>query len=140
MTARHWAVPYLGIPWVKDGDGPDGFQCWAFVRFVQDRHFGRALPAIPNPDDVMAWARTFRDHPERRRWTRADAPAEGDCVLMRQARYPVHVGVWIAPPGERPGVLHCAMGTGVVFQRPDHLALAGWSIEGFYRFNDEGRP
>ena len=130
----HWAASYVGLPWKADGEGPDSFHCWAFVRWVQRRHFGRELPDIPNPRDLLAMAHMFRDHPERRRWALAEKPAEGDCALMRQARYPIHVGVWIAVDGG--GVLHCVQGSGVVFQRLDALAMHGWRVEGFYRFQD----
>jgi len=146
-SESHWATRYIGLPWEATGEGPDHFNCWAFVRFVQARHFGRDLPAIPNPEDLLAQARLFRDHPERARWTPVDTPQEGDCVLLRQARYPVHVGVWVDadPPSPRVqgpgirragggGVLHCSRDLGVVFQRSEALELNGWQVAGFYRF------
>lgn len=141
----HWAENYIGLPWSATGEGPprgeDGetpdretwrFHCWAFVCWVQERHFGRALPAIANPEDLLGIARDFRDHPERKRWIQVDVPAEGDCVLMRQARYPIHVGVWLDVDGG--GVLHCAQEAGVAFQGVTALAANGWRIEGTYRF------
>ena len=134
----HWASQYIGLPWSARGEGPDSFHCWAFVRHIQSEHFGRVLPDIPNPEDLLTLARAFRDHPERRRWGLAAEAADGDCVLLRQARYPVHVGVWLDAEagGGRGGVLHCARDCGVVFQRPDALVLNGWQIEGFYRFKE----
>ena len=131
----HWASHYIGLPWSARGEGPDSFHCWAFVRHIQREHFGRTLPEIPNPEDLLALARAFRDHPERRRWALVGEAADGDCVLMRQARYPVHVGVWLDADGG--GVLHCCGDCGVVFQPPGALALNGWRIEGFYRFKEE---
>lgn len=132
----HWASQYIGLPWSAQGEGPDSFHCWAFVRHIQGEHFGRPLPEIPNPEELLTLARAFRDHPERQRWDPAADGADGDCVLLRQARYPVHVGVWLdveAGDGSG-GVLHCSRDCGVVFQRPDALMLNGWKIEGFYRF------
>ncbi len=70
----HWAETYIGIPWSATGDGPTSYHCWAFVRYIQIEHFGRALPGIPNPEDVLAIARGFRDHPERQRWEQIDIP------------------------------------------------------------------
>lgn len=61
----HWAVCYIGLPWSAHGRGPDIFNCWEFVRIIQDRHFGRAQPVIANPEDTLAMGRTFRDHPGR---------------------------------------------------------------------------
>ena len=128
----HWAETYIGIPWSATGDGPASYHCWAFVRHIQKEHFGRDLPSIPNPEDVLAIARGFRDHPERQRWKLVNAPKDGDCVLMRQARYPIHVGVWLDVDGG--GVLHCSQEAGVAFQGVNALALNGWHIEGFYHF------
>jgi hypothetical protein len=128
----HWAEHYIGIPWSATGDGPVSYHCWAFVRHIQKEYFGRDLPGIPNPEDVLAIARGFRDHPERQRWKLVNAPKDGDCVLMRQARYPIHVGVWLDT--DNGGVLHCSQEAGVAFQTLNSLALNGWSVEGFYRF------
>lgn len=128
----HWAENYIGTPWSATGVGPGSYHCWAFVRHVQEEQFGRALPGIPNPEGILSIARDFRDHPERRRWKRVKVPGEGDCVLMRQARYPIHVGVWLDVDGG--GVLHCSQEAGVAFQSLSSLALNGWSVEGFYRF------
>ncbi|MBT3305060.1 MAG: hypothetical protein HN377_01110 [Alphaproteobacteria bacterium] len=128
----HWAEHYIGIPWSATGEGPDNFHCWAFVRHIQKQNFGRDLPGIPNPEDVLAIARGFRDHPERQRWELVNAPNDGDCVLMRQARYPIHVGVWLEV--DNGGVLHCSQEAGVAFQTLNSLALNGWSVEGFYKY------
>jgi cell wall-associated NlpC family hydrolase len=128
----HWASAYIGLPWSAHGRGPDLFNCWEFVRAVQASQFGRVLPVISNPEDMRAMGRTFRDHPERQRWTKVEVPQEGDCVLLRRSRHPIHVGVWLGVDGG--GVLHCAQDAGVVFQRPDALRLNGWAVEGFYRY------
>lgn len=128
----HWASQYIGLPWTTHGTGPDSFNCWSFVRMVQERYFGRSLPEIPNPEDLLEMAKAFRDHSERRRWLAVDEPDDGDCVLLRQARFPIHVGVWLAVDGG--GVLHCSRDSGVVFQRTAALLFNGWKIEGGYRF------
>jgi cell wall-associated NlpC family hydrolase len=134
-NAMHWAASYIGLPWSATGDGPESFHCWALVRHVQREQFSRSLPEIPNPDDLLSIAKSFRDHPERRRWDLVDVPEEGDCVLMRQARYPVHVGVWLEVDAGR--VLHVVPDKGVVAQSRDSLAAHGWRIEGFYRFTGD---
>jgi hypothetical protein len=134
----HWATALIGLKWSVHGSGPDTFNCWEFVRMVQARHFGRALAEIANPEDILVMGRTFRDHPERRRWAKVEHPAEGDCVLLRQSRHPIHVGIWLDVDGG--GVLHCSRESGVVFQNPAALKLNGWGIEGFYRFSCGPRP
>jgi hypothetical protein len=79
--------------------------------------------------------KTFNEHPERKRWQRVSAPKHGDAVLMRQSRYPVHVGVWLDIDGG--GVLHCTQSVGVVFQDLWALDRHGWRVEGFYAFRGE---
>ncbi len=128
----HWAAAYIGLPWEATANGPRAYNCWSFVRHVQKAHFGLDLPEIPNPEDLRLLAESFRDHPERARWKNVGLPQEGDCVLLRMSRVPIHVGVWLCEMGG--GVLHCARGAGVVYQRLDALDLNGWKIAGFYRF------
>ncbi len=134
---RHWAEELIGRPWLAGGRGPRAFDCWGLVRWCLRRRFAVEVPEIPvDPEDLRAVCETFRAHPERRRWRSVDRPAEGDAVLMRQSRHPVHVGLWLEVDGG--GVLHAVRDAGVVFQRPQELATHGWRIEGFYRF-DGGR-
>jgi len=96
------------------------------------------LPEIPvDATNLRAVLKGFQSHPERERWEVVAHPHdrfEGDAVLMRQSRYPVHVGVWLGADGG--GVLHCMQGAGVVFQRIEHLRLHGWQVEGIYRFKE----
>ncbi len=140
----HWAEELIGRPWIAGGRGPDAFDCWGLVRFCWRERFGIEVPEISvDAADLRAVLAGFRDHPERRRWCRVE-PArerarerarEGDGVLMRQSRYPVHVGLWLAVDGG--GVLHAVRDSGVVFQIPADLATHGWRIEGTYRFTGE---
>ena len=116
---------YIGIPWVAGAQGPDAFDCMAFFRYVQGRHFGIEVPQIiaPDYDDPMALSAMFSDHPERQRWTRIDQPRHGCAVLVRR---PMHIGVWLDMDGG--GVLHCVRGAGVVFTHG-----GAWPASGFGR-------
>ena len=58
-------------------------------------------------------------------------PQDGDVVLMRQAKNPVHAGLWLNIDGG--GVLHCVRGNGVVFQNVCSLNTSGWFLDSFYR-------
>lgn len=132
----HWAEELIGRPYRAGGQGPDAFDCWGVVRWVMAHRFGRELPAIPiDASDLRAILTAFRDHPERQRWSLVASPAEGDCVLLRQSRHPIHVGVWLSVDGG--GVLHAVEANGVVFQRVRDLLTCGWRIEGFYRRNED---
>ena len=129
----HWAAELIGRPWHAGARGPDAFDCWGLFLAIQREHFGRDLPEIPvDANDLRTVMTTFRDHPERQRWVAVAQPAEGDAVLLRQSRHPVHVGVWLAVDGG--GVLHAVKDAGVVFQKLPELLLHGWRVEGYYRF------
>ncbi len=134
VFSAHWAAPYIGGPWSKHGQGPETWNCWSFFRHVQQAHFGVETPAVPYADDLLVLARLFRDHGERGRWQPVIAYREGDGVMMRTARYPIHVGVWLEVDGGR--VLHCTPPSGVVCQSRRDLAANGWRIDGVYRHRE----
>lgn len=122
-----WAAQYIGEPWVAGRN-----DCWAFARRVQAEVFAREVPAVDiDALDARACARAIAAHPERLRWSRVDAPAEGDLVLMAHAKHPSHVGVWVSADGG--GVLHALQGAGVVFQTRAALALSGWGHLEYWR-------
>lgn len=133
----HWAAQYIGRPWSATGEGPESFNCWNFVRHVQARHFGRDLPEIPFAEDMLDRAKLFRDHDEHRRWHPVEIhdALDGDVVLLRQARYPIHVGIWLGGAGGR--VIHCPH-DGVSCQDLLSLRMGGWHVSGVYRFQGDG--
>ncbi len=134
----HWACQYIGLPWqlgCRDGSAVD---CWGLVVWVQQQQFNRQLPDIVVTDDnLKQFIHTFRAHPERQRWQLTETPIEGDAVLLRQSRYPMHVGVWVCISQAEQGVLHCVKGNGVVFQSLSSLRLSSWQVSGYYRYNDD---
>jgi cell wall-associated NlpC family hydrolase len=123
----HWAVQYIGEPWVaRDHD------CWAFARRVWREQFGRDVPAVDvDACNRIACVRAFATHEERTHWHNVAEPQEGDAVLLSQSKHPSHVGVWIDADGG--GVLHCVEGFGVVFQTVASMRAAGWHGMEFYR-------
>ena len=128
----HWATEFIGRPWHAGARGPDAFDCWGLFLAIQRKYFHRVLPEIPvDANDLRTVMMTFRDHPERQRWMSVVKPVEGDAVLLRQSRHPVHVGVWLVVDGG--GVLHAVKDAGVVFQKLPELLLHGWRVEGFYQ-------
>ena len=66
--------------------------------------------------------------------TEVEKPQEGDIVFMRQAKNPVHAGIWLNI--DDGGVLHCVRENGVVFQEVPALNLCGWFIHSFYRVKE----
>jgi hypothetical protein len=116
---------YIGIPWEEGGEGPDAFDCMAFVGHIQRKHFGVELPKIVIPDyqDRRSLVGLIGNHPENKNWLPVDAPRHGDSVLVRS---PAHYGVWLDIDGG--GVLHCLRGAGVVF-----TTAASWATSGLGR-------
>lgn len=105
----------IGLPWVVGAAGPDAFDCWGLFVTVQRQCFGRELPQNSvDATNLRAVLDAFSGHPERQRWQPVSEAEEGDAVLMRQSRYPVHIGVWLDIDGG--GVLHAVRHAGVVFQ------------------------
>ena len=120
----HWAAQYIGIPWVRGGEGPHAYSCWGFFRHVQASRYGRSIPTIAvDPDDAAALVNLFSAHPEGRHWAAVDHPNDGDAVVIHQ---PLHVGLWLDYDGG--GVLHCARGRGVIFTHD-----SAWASSGFGR-------
>lgn len=132
---NHWAADLIGLPWVYGASGPREFDCWGFVRYVQDMHYGVQIPAIAAPQSWVEAHSLIRDHSERQRWAQCAEPSDGCVVLMAKSRHPVHVGV-VVLAGPTLGVLHCIQKTGVVFQALPNLASCGWGKLTYYRRKD----
>lgn len=130
---QHWAVQYIGRPWVSGAIGPDEFDCWGFFRYIQNLHYGIDVPPhITDAADLKAVATEFRDSAERINWTPASKPFEGCAVLMAHHKYPSHVGLWLDVDGG--GVLHCVRGEGVVFSNLSSLKTCGWGRVEYYKY------
>lgn len=128
----HWAVNYIGMPWVSGQEGPHAFDCWGLVRYVQQQHYARHLPSITvDADNIRAVVNEFNTNDERARWVQVDVPADGDCLLMSQSKEPTHVGIWLDVDGG--GLLHAVQGAGVVFSSQSNIRLLGYNVLGAYR-------
>lgn len=136
----NWVESHLfaGYRWELGGQGPEAFDCWGFVRFIQRQHFGRELPALDigaaAPHEIaraVAHARTFEC------WHRVPDGAplrDGDVFLMDGSHQPDHVGVWAECDGG--GVLHCMRGAGVVWSPLARLSDHGFTHWRVWRFEE----
>lgn len=116
---------YLGIPWKEGADGPGAYDCMAFTRMIQSRHFGIQMDRvmIADYDDGLGLLALLNSCGERAHWEPVKTPQHGDIVV---ARRPFHIGVWLDIDGG--GVLHCLRGAGVIFTRD-----AAWATSGIGR-------
>lgn len=112
---RHWALGYIGLPWVAMGRGVQGFDCYGLFMRVQKLYFGVDVPDIGiDPSiDVIGKLRAFKHHKEFSHWRVVVEPIEGDAVMMGNGRAVSHIGVYLAVDGG--GVLHCDDIGGVQF-------------------------
>jgi len=103
------ALALRGVPYRNGGDGPDGFDCSGFTRYVYAQH-GVALP------------REVRDQFQQGKSVDAADLAAGDLLFFTTvAPGPTHVGISIG--GDQ--FVHAPSSTGVV--RVEHLRARYWS-------------
>lgn len=112
--------------------GPNSFDCWGFVRYALKHEYGYDVPQVNvNPECLRDVLHAFRTDLAFQAFVEVEKPQGGDVVLMRQAKNPVHAGLWLDIDGG--GVLHCVRESGVVFQNIRSLNLSGWYLHSFYR-------
>lgn len=133
VTPDHWAVPYIGTPWIR-GE----FECWHFAARIWAEQFG--ITVTLDPGDLTgprAGRRALADDPERSHWGLTDAPREGDAVLMAKGLRPCHVGVLVTPQSARQIaqhlVLHAVEGAGGICTPLNRLDAMGYAVAGIYR-------
>lgn len=89
----HFANKYIGLPWVAGRQGPDSFDCWGFVRWVLAHEYGHIVPPVNiNPDNLRDVLRAFKEDLAFQAFKEVEKPQDGDVVLMRQSKNPVHAG------------------------------------------------
>jgi cell wall-associated NlpC family hydrolase len=129
-----WVADYIGREWVSGAQGPQAFDCWGFVRFIQRAHFNRQLPMVNfNAHSIKDCMTTCIAESTQSYWQAVDAPLHGDCILMSQGKQPSHVGLWVTLP-EGDAILHCVKGAGVVLSSLVHLKMMGYYILGAYQW------
>lgn len=131
----HFANKYIGRPWVAGAQGSDSFDCWGLVRFVLLHEYGYNVPPVNiNPNNLRDVLSAFHADLAFQAFVEVDKPQDGDVVLMRQAKNPVHAGIWLDVDGG--GVLHCCRNSGVVFQDASSLNATGWFLHSYYRVKE----
>lgn len=120
--------------------GPDAFDCWGLVRYVQRQHYGREMPHIAVYSSTAENLENLHAIIRHSLWKRAsDEALDGDVLLMQGADGP-HVGIALEINGII-GVLH-AIGSqekplSVVFtQRLEDLAVLGFAKIQKWRFTE----
>ncbi|WP_186169785.1 NlpC/P60 family protein [Burkholderia gladioli] len=120
---------YINLPWESGAVGPDAFDCWGLLRWVQLHHFGIRLPALPAL--VEDRRLLYLDEVNAGRWQPCTAPFHGCGVLLRGGDRP-HVGVWLDL--DAGGVLHAQEGAGVIFTERSNMKRMGYPRATYFRF------
>lgn len=121
----HWALYLMDKAYVKDGRGPDKFDCLGLMEYVFHMHKGVVLPVSAirlgeanNEEAIRAAAKASGLRPA------FDLPQEDDLLLMNNSEGP-HVGMVIRTNGKL-SMLHALDGIGVC-----HTPLTDLSFLGF---------
>ena len=102
---------------------------------VLKSEYGHDVPqVITNPDNLRDVLHAFKHDLAFQAFYEVPEPQYGGVVLMRQAKNPVHAGIWLDVDGG--GVLHCVREIGVVFQDIASLNLCGWFLHSYYRVKE----
>ncbi|MFL9892832.1 NlpC/P60 family protein [Paraburkholderia sp. RL17-381-BIF-C] len=123
------ANAYIGLPWVDGARGPDCFDCWGLLSWVQLHHFDVVLPELPALPDTRR--DLYRAHMDTGAWRLIERPVHGSGVLLRGGDRP-HVGVYLDLDGG--GVLHAQEGAGVIFTERSKLKKVGYPRASWYSF------
>lgn len=121
-------TPLLGREWSTD------FNCWDMVREFY-KMGGVILPTIPlDAGSLREVVKAGNSGDNYRNWELSPAPVHGDVVTMthRQGGSLTHVGVYLTGGY----VVHNLQSAGVIVSSEKHLALAGLTVLGYWRYKD----
>ncbi len=129
----HWAVPYIGLPWVRGARGPDAYDCWGLLVHLYRSRYKTELPDAPHTE-LKEFARLVTaevNNPTT--WTQVSVPFEGCAVAIGGTEFFHHVGLWLDVDGGK--ILHCASMKKTVAETLRGLKASGMRRVLFYRHN-----
>ncbi len=129
----HWAVKYIGLPYLSGGRDERGLDCWGLLRLVYRQERGVLLPALPGVAGagLLHIAGTIAENASWS-WQEVGAPKDGDAVAMSLREALHHVGVWIEADGGR--VIHSWKDLSVVADTLKMLRFKGIRTIRFFRY------
>lgn len=132
----HWALQYIGLPWKLDAHGPEAFNCWSLVWWVQKKHYGRDVPEhlVPQGEtlvDPLMIMREMHNAERSGKWDKLCEPVDGCVVGLSHREIFHHVGVYVAVDGGL--VLHACERKGVLAQPLRTMESHGWNRIAFFQ-------
>lgn len=90
-----WAEKYVGLPFVDQGRGWSGVDCWGLVRLVYRTEKQIDLPDYGeiSASDLLKVTRTIMRDSKAEPWIEVNKPQPMDVLIMRGN--PLHVGVMV---------------------------------------------
>lgn len=119
----------IGMPYGEYAFGPDSFNCWGLLHYVQRKYFHINMPVAPIGDAAGCVA-MFDEQMHAGTWERLDAPVHGAGALMKGGVEP-HVGTYLDFDGG--GILHAVRGMGVIWSPAHQLRKEGYGKTTYYR-------
>ena len=89
-----------------------------------------------NQNSYLHKIKHFNSNDELNNWTKVEDRKNGDAILLKVAKYPNHIGIWLDSTGVQ-GILHTVENTGVIFNSKKSVYNNGWQIVSFYRHNSK---
>jgi len=136
---KHWAIDYIGLPWVAGGVGPDEFDCWGLVIDVYSKLKGVKLPRMAGVDRGNP-VEIYKEIAKQKKlesvthmgFYEVTQPQEFDIALLGRSNNSHHVGIFTDGSGS--GVVHCSEASGVVFETRSQLKIQMYNKIFYYRY------
>lgn len=126
------------VPFLDRGRSIDGVDCYGLLWLGNKLLLGKTIPSYSGEYETVDDHRALASLITRRRdesWRRVPAGEQtyGDCVLLLQARRPIHCGMVL----DRQRMLHIMSGIDACVQRYDGLEWRD-NVDGFFRYEGVG--
>lgn len=132
-----WANQYVGVPYVSNGRGMDGFDCWGLIVLAYKHHRGIELPSygVIDARRLLDVAHALYEGRVMGPWERVATPAPFDVVGMfgrvEGSRRVVHVGLVV----DSQRLIHAQQKTHCAVERFDSPLIRN-RIDAFWRYTD----
>lgn len=125
-----WTDKYIGLNYVENGRGPEGYDCWGLARLVYKEEFGIDLPSFvenyTSSDSEQVSELIARN---RENWKSVALPKSGDLALFNVRGHLAHVGIVV----DNTTFLHIREGSDSVLESFDSHR---WKkrLQGYYTY------
>lgn len=121
----------IDLPYEAGAFGPDSFNCWGLLYYVQRHYFKTNMPIAPIGDS-QACKELFDKKIYSGDWAKVERPEHGCGALMRGGEEP-HVGIYLDL--DAGGILHAMEGAGVIWTPIRRLRALNFGRTTYYRLH-----